>query len=425
MNGLRLKPDRYQIEGALYSFKHHYSINGDDMGLGKSFQALMVANALNTLKNNTLIVCPASLKLNWFAEIKKCLKVTGPIRMFKKSKDITAPLNQGGFCIIGYTDLANAECLFEWASNGLVVYDEIHYLKEMSSARSLLSHQYLYEYAPPRFIGLSGTPIKNNPAEWFSPLTLVSYNMRKTSGIDIQKVYQTHEQFAKSICFYRHTGYQYEYGKLAKPKLLASLLKDKYIRREKSEVTRKYNISEKTVVMSIKEDPELLREYEAHVKAFKQSAKPEAKRKSALMKVKFTLQYCEDLIAAGEGPLVVFTDHPEVAELLAEGLKGRHIHGGVSLAVRNAIVNDFQEGHLDAVVLTIGAGSEGITLTRANNLIMNDINWVGSSNSQAKDRIDRKTQTRDVTTHIIIGSPQDLKIHQRVNMKNANVKEAL
>ena len=51
---------KHQVEGILYMLNHHYSINGDDMGLGKSFQA--IATSLIIEAKRIIAVCPAYLK---------------------------------------------------------------------------------------------------------------------------------------------------------------------------------------------------------------------------------------------------------------------------------------------------------------------------------------------------------------------------
>jgi SWI/SNF-related matrix-associated actin-dependent regulator 1 of chromatin subfamily A len=421
MTGWRLKPKPHQVQGFTYMLKHHYCINGDDMGLGKSFQALMLASSF---KQNTLIVCPAHLRLNWEAEITKSVIPHGTVNVFERAKDIYAP-EGSGYCIISYEALNDAEVLFNWASDGLVICDEVHYLKEITSARTQLMHKYLYEYAPPRFIGLSGTPIKNSVPEWYSPLTLCSYSLRNTNGVDIMKHYPDKDSFCQDMCFSAFNGFRTEYSGLRKPKRLWSILKDKYIRREKNELGRSYRVFDKTVVTSFKEDKELEAAYAAHLKSAGKSAKPEAKRKSALVKVRFTIRYIQDLLDGGHGPVVVFSDHPEAAEGIANAFKRSGvIHGGVPVAKRQAINNDFQNGALDVVALTIGAGGTGGTYTRANQLVFNDISWVSGDNDQAGDRIDRIGQEQDITRHYIIGSPQDLAIYEREAKKRETIERA-
>jgi len=80
---------QYQIEGMVFLFKTKRALLADDMGVGKTIQAIV---ALRLLKRATpdkqmrsLIVCPASLETNWIMEMKKwappaqhALRIEGP-----------------------------------------------------------------------------------------------------------------------------------------------------------------------------------------------------------------------------------------------------------------------------------------------------------------------------------------------------------
>ena len=145
---------------------------------------------------------------------------------------------------------------------------------------------------------------------------------------------------------------------------------------------------------------------------------PTAKAKSALIKVPFTVALVKNLFDGGDGPIVIYTDHVASCEKLAQDLGNcPFIHGGVPIKKRNEYIQRFQRDELDYIVITIGAGSEGITLTRANNLVINDQSWIPSRNEQAKKRIHRISQER--TCHItnIIGSVQDKKILDTLRRK--------
>jgi SWI/SNF-related matrix-associated actin-dependent regulator 1 of chromatin subfamily A len=60
----------YQKAGIAFALERKGTLIGDEMGLGKTIQAIGLINAASNL-NRVLIVCPASLKLNWAKEIRK------------------------------------------------------------------------------------------------------------------------------------------------------------------------------------------------------------------------------------------------------------------------------------------------------------------------------------------------------------------
>ena len=58
----------HQVDGIKFLTQHGRAILADDMGLGKTRQAVI---AMNEAAPNgvVLVICPASLKLNWEREI--------------------------------------------------------------------------------------------------------------------------------------------------------------------------------------------------------------------------------------------------------------------------------------------------------------------------------------------------------------------
>ena len=66
-SSLDKEPMPFQNAGVEYCLGRQHSIIGDEMGLGKTVQAILLANALDARR--VLIVCPASIRLNWRREI--------------------------------------------------------------------------------------------------------------------------------------------------------------------------------------------------------------------------------------------------------------------------------------------------------------------------------------------------------------------
>lgn len=93
-------------------------------------------------------------------------------------------------------------------------------------------------------------------------------------------------------------------------------------------------------------------------------------------------------------PLVVAAVSRQLIELAAKRLaekKIRHglVTGAVSPAERAKSVQDFQDGRSRVILLTLGAGAEGLTLTRANTMLFMQRSWSPLQNEQAEDRIHR------------------------------------
>jgi SNF2 family DNA or RNA helicase len=93
-------------------------------------------------------------------------------------------------------------------------------------------------------------------------------------------------------------------------------------------------------------------------------------------------------------PLVVAAESRQLIELAAERLKRERIsHGLVTGALspfeRGENVRRFQEGRLRVMLLTLGAGAEGLTLTRADTMLFMQRSYSPLRNTQGEDRIYR------------------------------------
>ena len=97
---------------------------------------------------------------------------------------------------------------------------------------------------------------------------------------------------------------------------------------------------------------------------------------------------------------VVFCAHHQASDELKaqlEKLKLRVavVDGRVSQKDRAAIVQDFQEGRLDVFIGGINAAGEAITLTRADTVVFVELDWVPAALLQAEDRIHRVGQRKN------------------------------
>jgi SNF2 family DNA or RNA helicase len=96
----------------------------------------------------------------------------------------------------------------------------------------------------------------------------------------------------------------------------------------------------------------------------------------------------------GDEPLVVAAVSRQLIELAAERLKRLNIpHGLVTGAQsgyeRAQAVERFQNGKLRVILLTLGAGAEGLTLTRARRMLFMQESYSEIQNAQGRDRIHR------------------------------------
>lgn len=135
----------------------------------------------------------------------------------------------------------------------------------------------------------------------------------------------------------------------------------------------------------------------------------------------------------GDRPLVVAAESRQLIELAAERLKKEKIsHGLVTGALspfeRAENVRRFQEGRLRVILLTLGAGAEGLTLTRADTMLFMQRSYSPLRNSQGEDRIHRiGSEIHDSITIIEQFTPGTVEERRRevLERKGARIEEIM
>jgi SWI/SNF-related matrix-associated actin-dependent regulator 1 of chromatin subfamily A len=161
----------FQKAGIAFALKRTATWGADEMGLGKTVQAIGFINAKRGEIGNVLIVCPASVKLNWRAELERWLvwpegKPTIHVVNGRGSTDSEAEI-----VIVNYDVLGRHR---DWVIRrkwDLIILDEAHFCKNRDAkrTRALLGLTATYKWA------LTGTPILNTPADlhpildWLQP----------------------------------------------------------------------------------------------------------------------------------------------------------------------------------------------------------------------------------------------------------------
>ena len=110
--------------------------------------------------------------------------------------------------------------------------------------------------------------------------------------------------------------------------------------------------------------------------------------------------------AAGEAALIftgyVSMGHLIQAHLAARGMPAGFLHGATPAARRQEVVDRFQSGQGDALILSVRAAGTGLNLTRAGHVIHFDRPWNPAVEDQATDRAHRIGQPPRVNVHHLI-----------------------
>jgi SNF2 family DNA or RNA helicase len=172
---------QFQALGAYFLYKGKTSLLCDMVGLGKTIQAITATE--KRFENNTinfgLIICPSTLKKNWYNEIekftknKKALLISGGKQhrkyLYKRSY-------RYDYLIINYDLLLNDieymnEFVFGRNYKIQLIIDEIQYIKNKSTKRTKYARM-IAEKCKYR-IGLSATIIENTVIDLFSSFQVI------------------------------------------------------------------------------------------------------------------------------------------------------------------------------------------------------------------------------------------------------------
>jgi hypothetical protein len=161
----------FQRAGVAYLSRAKRAFLADEMGLGKTIEAIATLENLDAFP--ALVVCPASLKLNWARELKSWL----PHRSVEllAGRAPSNPLFAYGIgaqvTVANYDILSGQLEALRLRGFKAVVFDECHYLKSGSSQRSEAAKA--VADGVDTVLMLSGTPLLNRPGELLHQLQVI------------------------------------------------------------------------------------------------------------------------------------------------------------------------------------------------------------------------------------------------------------
>lgn len=156
----------YQLDGIAFAVGAGRAILADDMGLGKTIQGIGTAELLSRMADisRVLIVCPASLKSQWRAEIARFSGRSTQIVVGSGKERIEQYQSETFFTICNYEQVLRDLSAIENVPWDLIILDEGQRIKNYESKTSNVIRQL---ESPFRLV-LSGTPLENRLGELFT-----------------------------------------------------------------------------------------------------------------------------------------------------------------------------------------------------------------------------------------------------------------
>jgi len=402
-------------------------ILADDMGLGKTTASVIAS--LESEAKKVLIICPASLKINWKREIenytdRRILIVEG--RKWGSTFD---------FYIINYDIIKNYHStdnsedsddykLLVNAGFELAIVDEAHYLSNPQANRTKLLNDVLSKI--PKVWLLTGTPMTSRPMNYYNLLKIVN------SPLTIN--WQT---YVKRYC----KGYQFRVGNrkiwntsgASNLDELRELTKNIVLRRLKTDIL---DLPEKIITPLFLELKSTF--YDEELEEFMRISNDNKEKESItvtlnrLMKIRQLIAMekipytCEliDKVLEQDKKVIVFTNFTNTLDILHEKYKKNSVtlDGRMSKEKRQESVDKFQNNDKVKIFISnIIAGGVGITLTAAETVIMNDLSFVPAHHSQAEDRAYRYGQKNSVLVYYPIFDNTIERIVYNMLQKKKNI----
>ena len=422
----------------------------DEMGLGKTPNALGWLYA-NPHLRPALVVCPASIKLQWAREASAWLGIPlDDIQVMKGTK--SSPVTED-IVICNYDILSRRLADLHQHQFRAVILDESHYIKEAGTKRSKMAKLLCDQPCVQSVLALTGTPVLNRPKElWhqvycINPRIWPSFYPFAHKFCDPQRVDTTWNTEKKA------RNQAWDFNGASNLDVLDETLREKLmIRRRKADVMDElpaletvtvpfevnltgYRKARKEVHKRLEEKRDELREQREQINRMTEGAKEEAiagraeensgkklygylineitklKKEAAMAKLGLAIDWVANFAESGEN-LVVFTHHHDLTDALYTGLSDKGINvptpldGRSSQPHRQAVVDAFSRGEHQVLICglkAMGMGVDGLQ-HGASHLAFLEFGWSPADHAQAAARLHRQGQDNAVTAYYLLAA---------------------
>ena len=415
LSSSQLRLRTYQQQGIQFLKNRERAALFDQMGTGKTVQALLASDAEGGRTLSRLIVCPNSAipvwqdqLAMWLGQYSVLYAGTPAARATTRSLMKMATIN----VICPYSMLQ--ELVAHKRQWDAIIFDEAHRMrnrktKVFQAARKLRS-ELLYV--------LTGTPVVNGVADLWPLLHLISPK-------DFGSYWQFYQQYVETET--DQWGYDHAIGVKNEAKLKNVL--EKYgLRRTKAEVLKELPLKQRQIIrVPMKRDQEIL--YEQYAELFSSEWALEWTRRPVnalaattrcrqivvsplLIDFEATsaaLDYLQDVVEDDllNGPVVIFTPFEQAQKLIATRLPDNcqryFLSGDMTLTQRAKAIKDFNEPSKQprAMICSLHLASS-FDLTAAAQAYFLGLWYNSAIHEQAEDRLHRYGQGKPVTVRYIV-----------------------
>ena len=465
--GLELYP--FQKAGVNYALHQQNVLIADEMGLGKTPTSLCVINTDPSIAK-VLVICPASLKLNWQYEARKWL-IDNNLK--PEVIDAKNPLIETmNFAIINYDILNKYKAILQNCIWDIMIVDECHFLKNPKAQRTKAvlgapeskKTSYGKTTITPAIEGikasrkmfLTGTPIVNRPIEIFPVLNNIAPNK-----------FGNFFKFATRYCGAYQNRFGWDFSGASNLEELQNRLRETcMVRRLKVDVLKELPAKSRSVieipvdgkVSFVKKEQKTQASHEETINALRAAVElakvsddksvyaesvnqltetsqvafteiSELRKQTAIAKAPAIAEYIKENIESS-GKIVLFAHHHEVIDTFVAELSEIgcvKLDGRNTMQSRNKAVQSFQnDPSVKVFIGGIQAAGVGLTLTASSHVIFAELDWVPGNMSQAEDRCHRIGQSDHVLIqHLVLAGSIDAQLARALVDKQKVIDKAL
>uniref|UniRef100_A0A1B6KTZ9 SWI/SNF-related matrix-associated actin-dependent regulator of chromatin subfamily A-like protein 1 n=1 Tax=Graphocephala atropunctata TaxID=36148 RepID=A0A1B6KTZ9_9HEMI len=395
----------FQMEGIQFGVSRAgRCLIADDMGLGKSIQALGIADYYRS-DWPLLVVCPSSMRFQWEEEIRVRLPNSVPthqIFVMTSGKDF---VDGAQVLILSYDLLSKKRDVIKKMGFGVIILDESHSIKSMKTQRGKTALEMTQQCK--RAILLSGTPVLSRPAELYTQIRAVD-----------SSAFPYFKEYGMRYCAGVQNRFGWDFSGSSNMEELRILLETRFmIRRLKTNVlTQLPSKIRQVIVLNSKSLGKSNQSMDAFALKLQSTSLKGSERHGTLLsyfsetaktKSSAVCEYIVDVLQDNR-KFLCFAHHAEMLDAVCNTLEQNQayyirIDGTVSAENRKLLCDKFQyEDKWKVAVLSIKAANTGLTLTAAQMVIFAELFWNPGDLAQAEDRVHRIGQEDCVVVKYLI-----------------------
>jgi len=432
---LKIEPYPYQLEGIQRGLELKRFMNTDEPGLGKSMQAIATINLASAFP--CLVICPASLKINWEREWNKFTDKKAMV-LSDSVKDSWPFFWQTGLnqvFIVNYESLKKyfvqrikksarftlRDVEFKNTINLFksVIIDESHRVKSSATQQSKFTKGICA--GKEWIIQLTGTPVVNKPKDLVAQLSILG-RMDDFGG---------YKNFVQRYCSGPNEASNLK-------ELNYKLWDTSMFRREKKSVLKDLpDKTRQTLICEITNRKEyqdaeddlinyLIKYKDATDEKIQKALRGEVmvrisilRQISAKGKLKEVIEFVKDFQEQGQ-KIVLFCSLHEIVDGLKKAFPSAvSVTGRENQTEKQASIDSFQNNpKTDIIICSIRAAGVGLTLTASSNVAFIEFPWTYADCVQCEDRCHRIGQKDSVTCYYFLGRKTiDEKVYQIIQDK--------